>query len=237
MSSFAIPKISSIDINTLQKVLSSREISEAQKTQFIQKNKTEIAYLMSTAISAKEFKYIMKNRPLQKFRPLKNSFTKLGDKKLLAEMLGIPDYEVTEYISEVSENIKKTNELDFWPKNELESIRTYVYRHGSKDQLLSFLDSELKNAKDVISVIYRTLEYNAGGIADYFIRPIHKMDNKTLVKLYHIIDKNLETAEQNGSVSMVDRARISKWALIKIYSIQNNNKLINAIKTYKVLSK
>ena len=32
-----------------------------------------------------------------------------------------------------------------------------------------------------------------------------------------------------------DSKKISKWALIRIYKIQNNSKLINAIKTYKVL--
>ena len=71
-----------------------------------------------------------------------------------------------------------------------------------KEQLVKFWDYKLGHIKDVIKYLYSTLEYNTGGIADYFVRPIHRMNNKTLIKLYHI---------------------------------QNNSKLINAVKTYKTL--
>ena len=236
MGEVGVPKISSIDINTLKKVLTSRDISESQKVQFIQKNKTEIAYTIKINISSREFKYIMENRPLQKFRPLKNSFTKLGDKKLLANALGIPETEVNEYIANVIDNIQKTKDLGFLSEDKLDTIKSYIYRHGSKDQLLVFLDYELKHSKDMLKTLYRTLEYHMGGVADYFIRPIHKMDNKTLIRLYHVVDKNLKNAKTNGSITDEQEAKISKWALIQIYDIQNNNKLINAIKTYKVLS-
>ena len=85
-------------------------------------------------------------------------------------------------------------------------------------------------------MLYNTLEYHTGGIADYFIRPIHKMDNKTLVRIYNVIDKQLKIQKENGLISEEENTKIAKWALCKIYTIQNNNKFINAVKTYKVLS-
>ena len=118
----------------------------------------------------------------------------------------------------------------------MDMLKTYVYRHGSKDELVAFLDYELTQTKDVAKTLYRTLEYYSGGVADYFIRPIHRMDNKTLVKIYNVIDKNIKEAVSIGEISDADSKKIAKWALIKIYQIQNNSKLINAIKTYKTLS-
>ena len=119
--------------------------------------------------------------------------------------------------------------------NKLETIKTYVYRHGSKDELVSFLDYELSRADQLDKALYRTLKYHSGGVADYFIRPIHRMDNKTLIRVYDVVNKNIKKAQQAGKLSDAESKKVAKWALIQIYRIQNNSKLINAIKTYKTL--
>ena len=231
-----VPKIESVDFNTVHKVLTSRKLTETQKTKFIKNHSVEIRQLVNMHITSTEYKGLMKNRPLQKFRPLKNSFTKRGDKILLAKALELPVGDVEEYIENVSSALENTDNLTFLSPDKVDLIKTYVYRHGSKQQLVNFLDYELKTAKDKIKVLYNTLEYHTGGVADYFIRPIHRMDNKTLVHIYNVVDKNLHECEATGLISEVDNRRISEWALYRIYEIQNNSKFINAIKTYKVLS-
>ena len=84
--------------------------------------------------------------------------------------------------------------------------------------------------------MYRTLKYHTGGVADYFIRPVHKMSNNTMIQLYNVIDKNMQSAVEKGSITEEEYNKTARWALVRIYDIQNNSKLINAIKTYKVLN-
>ena len=127
-------------------------------------------------------------------------------------------------------------DLDFLPTETMEKLKTYVYRHGSKDELVNFLDYELQKSKDLTKSLYHTLEYYSGGVADYFLRPIHRMDNKTLVKIYRIIDKNIKHSLACGDMSDAHSKKLAKWALVRIYQIQNNSKLINAIKTYRTLT-
>jgi len=231
----AISSIKTIDLATIRKVLSSNKISQRQKTDFLRENKTQIQQLLDVKLSGTEFKYIMKNRPLRKFKPLRNSLTKRGDIILLANTLGIEPAELDDYISNVEEALKDIDKLSFLPKDKLDSIKTYIYRHGSKDSIVNFLDYELKNSDDLLKTLYRTLEYHTGGIADYFIRPIHRMSNLTMIKLYNVIDKNLSTARDTGSLSEEQYNEAARWALIRIYQIQNNSTFINALKTYKIL--
>lgn len=231
-----VPRIERVDFDTVHRVLTSRKLTETQKTEFLKNHKTEIRQLVNLHITSAEYKGLMKNRPLQKFRPLKNSFTKRGDKKLLANALDIPESDVNDYIEKVSSSLEDVDNLTFLPPDKIELIKTYVYRHGSKEQLVNFLDYELKTAKDRVKRLYQTLEYHTGGVADYFIRPIHRMDNKTMIRVYNIVDKNLKESETAGLICEKDNLRISEWALYRIYEIQNNSKFINAIKTYKVLS-
>ena len=106
---------------------------------------------------------------------------------------------------------------------------------GISYELVTFLDYELTVAKDTVKCLYKNLQYYSGGIADYFIRPIHRMDNKTLVKVYNVINKGIKSAEKNGEISDSESKKLAKWALVQIYNIQNNSKLINAIKTYETL--
>ena len=230
-----VNKIDSLDLSTVRKVLTSPKISDTDKIQFLRANKGKITTLVEAKISSSEFKGIMSNRPLMKFKPLKNSFTKVGDKKLLAKTLDIKPSLVDAYIQDATTYIKSTEGFGKYSKDELEAIKTYVYRHGTKQQVVDFLDYELTYAKDVLTVLYKTLEYHTGGVADYFIRPIHRMDNNTMYNLYNTVDNNLRRCEDCGLIDAQTNRQISEWALAKIYTIQNNSKLINAVKTYRKL--
>ena len=230
-----IEKIEPISWEYVQKVMASNKLTEAQKTQFVRSNRTKINEVIETKITSAEFKGLMENRPLQKFRPLKNSYTKMGDKIILAKALGIQPSQVADHIKNVVNSMKDINDLGFLPIDNFEIIKSYVYRHGSKDELVAFLDYELTKSKHVVDSLYKNLNYYAGGIADYFIRPIHRMDNKTLVKLYNIVDKHINISRQNGLITDEESKKLAEWTLIQIYKIQNNSKLINAIKTYKTI--
>ena len=232
----AINSITPITLSKVHEVLTSNKISQRQKTDFIRYYKTQIQQALDVKLTGTEYQWIMKSRPLQKFKPIKNSFTKRGDKILLAKMLGIEPTEVDDYIENVEEALTDIDKLSFLPKDKLDSIKTYVYRHGSKDDIVTFLDYELRESKDILSTLYKTLEYHTGGLADYFIRPIHKMSNLTMIKLYNVIDKNIENAYKSGSIDEKQKGEIARWALIRIYQIQNNSQFINAVKTFKVLN-
>jgi len=231
-----IEKIDAVNLDEVHRIMRSREISNTQKEQFIRVNKAHIDNIAEFQISSAEYSKLMENRHLQKFKPIKNSFTKQGDKIILAKSLGIKPSEVAGYIKKISGDIEEINDLTFLPADKVEQMKTYVFRHGSKDELVNFLDYELMKTKDIVGTLYTTLEYHTGGVADYFIRPIHRLDNNTMVKIYNVIDKNLDRAYKAGDIDKVDNDRISKAALMRIYQIQNNNKFINAVKTAKVLN-
>lgn len=233
-----IDKINTIDFATVQKVLTSANITNSQKVQFIKNNSTEIHNIMNAKISSSEFAGIMKARPLIRFRPLKNSFTKRGDKILLAKTLEIEPADVDNYVDELSKKLELCNKMDAITvsKSDVEAVKTYVYRHGKKNQVLAFLDYELSNAKDILTDLYKTFQYETGGVADYFYRPIHRLDNNTMISMYNIVDKNLTTARQNGKISDAHQIDSAKWALVQIYQIQNNQQLRNAVKAYRKLT-
>lgn len=231
-----IQAIKPTDIYTIRSVLTSSNITFTEKSDYVRKNRTEIKNILGTEISTSEYKGLMQNRPLKKFRPIKNSFTKRGDKILLAKTLGIEPAEVDDYIENVQDALKNIDELDFLPQSKIEAIKTYVYRHGSADGVISFLDYELSHSKNILKTLYTTLEYHTGGAADYFIRPVHRMSNTTMIQLYNVIDKNIEAARSSGCISEEETNEIARWSLVAIYNIQNNSKFINAVKTYKILN-
>jgi len=221
--------IGTIDFNKIYKIMRSSKLTFAQKEKFVRNHSLEIKGVMKTKLTSSEFTQIMNNRPLIKYRPLKNSFTKAGDKKILAQTLGVPTTQVTAYITETTKNLN-TEKLGKIQTDKLDTIKMYVYRHGTPEELLAFLNYELKTSKNILQTTYETLNYNRGGVADYFIRPIHRMNNKTLVNLYNIVDNNLEIAKKKGIISDIEHDKTAKWALVQIYKIQNNSKLIKAIK-------
>lgn len=231
MEDFRVKAIDSIKIN---KVLNSTKLTDAQKARFIKDNVVEIKQILKSKITKEEFANLMQNRPLIRFRPLKNSFTKRGDKILLAKSIGITPNDVEGYVAKLVDNDMKI--ASSASKNDIELVKTYVYRHGTKEQVVKCLDYELSNVNNVLKTLYKTLKDNSGGVSDYFARPIHRMDNKTLLKLYAIIDKRLVAAYDAGVINKKEFNASAKWALIRIYQIQNNSKIIRAFNKYKDLS-
>ena len=229
----AINSIKPISFNEIQKILSSEKLTDAQKAEFIKNNSKEIKNTLKKEISKTEFLQLMQNRPLIKFRPLKNSFTKKGDKILLAKSLNIKENEINNYIYsiintnfDIKENITKNN---------IEKVKTYIYRHGNKSQVIAFFEYELSDVKTTLEKLYKTMQDNSGGLCDYFSRPIHRMDNKTLAKLYNVIDKSLKKSVNEGNLTKEQYNSTAQWALVRIYQIQNNSKLIRACECYKDL--
>ena len=230
-----ITKVEALTFDKIYKILSSNKITERQKIDFVKENRVKIAKIVEAKISSSDYKKIMKKRSLVKFRPLKNSFTKKGDQIILAKALNVPPSKIPSHIKSAKDKIKGLAEVDFLSPEKMELLKTYVYRHGSKDDLVTFLDYELTRSNDTLNTMYHTLQYYSGGVADYFIRPIHRMDNQTLVKVYDVINKHIKKSELQGLYSDAERKETAIWALGRIYEIQNNSKLINAIKTYKTL--
>lgn len=233
----AVNSLYPLDISKIRQVMAATDISSVRKVRFVERNQAVIRDLSKPLLTGKEYSYLMLSRPLEKFRPVKNSFTKRGDKILLAKAFGIPFSEVDDYIAEFRDDIKVLNDLKFLPEDKYTAIRAYIFRHGSKEDLVAFLEVELKKSKDKIKSIEKNLVYHNGGMADYFIRPIHRMDNNTFIKIYNVLDKNIQDCFASGQLSEAERDKISLWSLQRLYEIKNNSQFINAVKTYKVLSK
>jgi len=233
-----INPVGNLDLYKVREVITSGKITTDEKIQFLKKNHSEISHLVDEKISSTDFRTIMKNRPLIIFKPIKNSFTKAGDKKLLAMALGIPQSNVDGYIKNVTLQVRSIQDLNSMgiSKDKYDEVKTYVFRHGTKEQVINYLDYELAHAKDILQMLYHILEYNAGGVADYFIRPIHRLDNKTMLGIYNTIDKNLKSSEKAGKISDIEAQETAEWALARIYTIQNNQKLKNAVKLRNELS-
>lgn len=215
----------------VNKILATNKLTDAQKLQFIKENAAAIKSFSGEEINMTELKEILKSRPLVRFRPIKNSFTKQGDKILLAKSLNIEPKEVNKYI----ENLTTTGLNTDSPVESIEKVKSYVYRHGTKGQVVKFLEYELSDEKFVLERLYKTLQANSGGLYDYYERPIHRMTNNNLSQLYNVIDKSLRNAEKKGAINKDQLSSTSEWALVRIYEIQNNSKLIRAYNKYKDL--
>ena len=234
MSDMRISAISgyepSLDLYSIHKVLISDKISDYDKMRFLHKNQMQINHIMETKISSNEFINMMQGRALIRFRPLKNSYTKWGDKILLAKTLGILPSQVSDYVKNVSEAMSDVSEMGKLPMDKIDSVKTYVYRHGTKSEVVAVLDYELKHTKDFIKTLQNTLEYGNGGLADYFVRPIHRMTNKSMFNLYNVLSENINFATANGVITEEQKSKLTEYALVRIYAIHHNNRLINAIK-------
>ncbi len=226
-----IQPVNSISALEVHKILSSEKLTDGQKAEFIHKNSAAIKSIAETEITKEEFKELMNNRPLIRFRPLKNSFTKQGDDILLAKALNINKIDINKYINTLIET-----GFEGADKDTVEKLKTYVYRHGTKDQVVSFLEYELLDVKYVLDRLYKTLDINSGELASYFMRPIHRMDNITLGKLYNVIDKSLRASCDAGYIEHTKFNSASKYALVRIHEIQNNSKILRAFEIYKDLN-
>lgn len=221
------------DTLTIYKVLSSQKISNSDKCKYIKMHSQEIKDIAKNEISKEEFDYLMQNRPLIKYKPFRNSFTKHGDDELFAKAVGIDRSQINQFISGIIGSnfaIHNRQELD-----NIEKTKSYVYRHGNKEQVLRFLEYELSDVKNILDILYKTLDENSGGIAGYFSRPIHNMDNKTLTSIYRVIDKSLKNSMNAGFINNEEYLRNSEQALIRIYEIQNNQRIIKAYQVYQDL--
>ncbi len=231
----SVKGIKPVDLYTVQKVLRSANLTDSQKVQFMKNHSTEITKIAEHQITSSDYKTIMSNRPLIKFKPIRNSYTKAGDKRILAKSLNISTADVDNYIKNMNLQIMSAEDINNIDPENFEKVKAYVYRHGKKEQLINFLDYELSHAKHILKLLYSSLEYHTGGVADYFIRPIHKLDNKTMLGIYTTIDKNLKKSASAGQIDDVQSREAAEWALARIYQIQNNTKLINAVKLYREL--
>ena len=229
--------IENLDMYRLHEVMTSGKITADQKISFMEKNHAEISNIVDNRISGKDFRKMMKNRPLNIYGPLKNSYTKAGDKKLLAIALEISPKDVDKYIKDKTEKIHTMQELSAigMTKDEYDEVKAYVFRHGTKEQVIDYFNYELAHAKNILVMLYHILKYNSGGVADYFLRPIHKLDNLTMIKLYNTVDRNLKVCQKKGKINEAEASETAEWALARIYKIQNNQKFKNAIKLKHIL--
>lgn len=188
-----------------------------------------------------EYRALLSKRPLLRFRPIKNSFLKQGDQKLLAAGLGIDEKQTNEYINNIIKNnfeinnFNKNTEYSFSPLNDEKLLMTqdYVYRHGTREQALSFLRNELSDAESALRRLYRTLKKDSGGIYDYFERPCHLLDNKTAHKMHTTIKYGLDNSQNQGFITEDVNKTACEWSLRQIYNIQSNQKLREALKIVK----
>lgn len=225
-----VEKIGGLNFDKLYKILNLSNITDAQKIKFVSSNKFEINNIVEKSISDVDFNWLMQNRALKKFRPLKNSYTKRGDKLLLAQALNIPASDVPKYIRNVTDILKNATKLSQIEQVSINKLRSYVYRHGNQDELVAFFDNELANSNNIKNSLDKNLEYENGGIADYFVRPIHRMKNKTFIALVNTIDKYVNKFVENGFLTQKEADELSKYSLIRVYQLWQNSKLINAIK-------
>ena len=229
-----VNKIEHLDFDKIYKVLRSSSISELDKTTFISNNRYEIRQIMSCVLDNENFQYLMQNRVLKKFRPLKNSYTKWGDKIILGKALNIPASQVPKYVKNVFHMLNDAKKLQACSLSTFDMIKTYVYRHGNQEELLAFFDYELKNSNDIQKCIKQNLSYNKNGVADYFVRPIHRMKYKTFVNLFEIVENNLNLACEQGKISKLDCVNLSKQSLVQLYVIRTNSQFINICSRFKV---
>lgn len=171
-------------------------------------------------------------RPLKLQNPLKNVYTKTVDVNITAKALGIKPNEVKGYMERVINKLESMEDLKTLGISEdvYKTIKTHAYRMGSKKQIITNLDYELHHAGNILDSLYHTLDYNSCGVANYFWFPHRRLDNKSLIKIYNVIDKNLKSHSTAGKVSEANALQVAEWALAKIYDIQNNQHLLNVIK-------
>ncbi len=115
-------------------------------------------------------------------------------------------------------------------KEQGDLIGPYVYRHGSKDELLGYMKYQLSEAKSALKQLYNIVDNEAGGLYSYFERPIHMLDNRSVIKMQKIIKTGLSEAKNQGYLTQDMYDQNVDWALQKIYAIQSNTSLREALR-------
>ena len=111
----SVGSMNSVDFYTIRKILTSNDISATQKTKFIKDNRSQIDRMVEQKISSPEFQYMMKNRPLEIFKPIKNSYTKRGDKIILSKALGLTKSQLDRYVDNVAKEIIESGTVSIPP--------------------------------------------------------------------------------------------------------------------------
>ncbi len=222
-----------IDVYSLHHILATQALTDVQKLEFLKRHSTEVKGILEIELGTEDFNKIMANRPLMIFRPIKNVFTKAGDRVMLAKTLEIPPNELDAFLKKAVKILPKRNEASSVSEDKLHAVKTYIFRHGSQEQVIKFLDFELSRSKDIKKTLRQTLAYTKGGVADYFARPIHKMKDKTLIGLFETVCKNLSECQKSGELSENEVLTISRVVLARIYQLQENSKFKNSAKLKK----
>lgn len=221
-----IEKVSNIEItDKVRKVHEMRLECKLSKEEFKQISANNATVKMA----ANEYKALIKARPLIKYKPIKNSFAKRVDRGLLAEGLNIPEEDIETYIQGVIDknfvenyqvelsNCKKTIKQE-----EINMARTYVYRHGKQQQVLSYLDNELQTSGNILKTMYDTLNDELTGVASYYYRPCHPLSRDRAKEMYEIFTKHINKAHKSGQINKETALKTAQDALDIIIKIQDN---------------
>ena len=232
-----IKPIGPLDLYKVREIMTSSRINETDKIKFLKDNHDKIKCLANDKISGTDYEMMMGIRPLKLQNPLKNIYIKFVDWKITAHALGIKPSEVRSYMGNIVNKLESMEDLKTLGISEdvYKQIKTHVYRMGSKKQVITVLDYELRHTEDILDTLYHTLDYNSCGIANYFMFPHRRLDNNTLIKVYKVIDDNLKSSSALGKISEANALQASEWALAKIYEIQNNQHFKNSLKLKKEL--
>ena len=227
-----IGPVGPLDLYKVREIMTSNKITQTEKIKFLNENHATIKSLAEQKISGTDYEMLMESRPLKLQNPLKNVYIKVIDVNITAKALGIKPNEVRGYMGNVVNKLESMEDLKALGISEdvYKQIRTHAYRMGTKKQVITNLDYELHHTENILDSLYHTLDYNSCGIANYFMFPHHRLDNKTLIKIYNVIDKNLKSHTASGKIPETKALQTAEWALAKIYDIQNNQHFQNVIK-------
>ena len=233
----SIKPVGALDLYMVREIMTSNKINQTEKIKFLQDNHDKIKCLAEEKISGTDYETMMESRPLKLQNPLKNVYIKFVDWKITAQALGVKPSEVRKYMGDVVNKLATMEDLKTLGISEdvYKQIKTHVYRMGSKKQVITTLDYELRHTENILDSLYHTLDYNSCGIANYFMFPHRRLDDNTLIKVYKVIDNNLKISSASGKISEANALQASEWALAKIYDIQSNQHFQNLVKLKKEL--
>jgi len=153
---------------------------------------------------------------------------------ILAKQLQMDNSDVKNINFYIDSIIKKHfQNLTFLEVQNLGNIRAYIYKQGIIAQVLAFLEFELSDVRTTLTFLYLTLENNSGGLADFICANKLIMDNATISSLYSVIDKSIKNSVSAGYIRQSEEAKICKWALARIYELQNSSQVISAMDIYR----
>jgi len=215
-----------IDMYSVRNVMVSSTLTEPQKLKFLNMHRDEIHAMLKVSLTSDEYNMLISNRPLLRDKPITNIIRYRGDKILMAKALGVGVNQLNAYIDEVTNSLDKAGNLSWLPDDKANMIKTYIYRHGKKNQLISFFNYELSKSGNIEQTLHQALEYGNNSVADYFARPVHRMSKDTMIKLLSTIMKHIVEAKNQHKISEMDTLDLSQYVLGRIYVLQSNSGFI-----------